>query len=369
MSMTRKKVMITGGHLSPAVALIDEIARRKLPWDIVFVGRRFAVEGSKAKSTEEAVVVSKGVRFIAITTGRLQRSFSRYTLTSLIKIPVGFIQASRIISREKPDVIVSFGGYVALPLVIVSWRLKIPILTHEQTRIPGLANRIIAVFAHTICISFPDMKHAFPKQKTVRTGLPIRKEIFIKSRISPLSLPRSKYPLLYITGGTLGSVSMNTLLFPMIPELLRRYTIIHQTGDASLTQAIQVKMLLNQRLQGRYIIQDYFDAKTTGWIMQAASLIICRSGANTVSELAMLRKKAVCIPLPWSGGGEQMENARWLAVLGLAYVIPQRLVNRDRLLEGIRTLRASVSTAGEESPAILRGGAAKVVDEIAKLLL
>jgi UDP-N-acetylglucosamine--N-acetylmuramyl-(pentapeptide) pyrophosphoryl-undecaprenol N-acetylglucosamine transferase len=204
MNKLSKKVFITGGHLTPAVAVIDEIIRRKLPWEIIFIGRMYAVEGSSEKAKEEEVITSKKIRFVPFTTGRLQRAFSLYTIVSLVKIPFGFVQALILCTREKPDIVVSFGGYIALPVVVASYISGIPVLTHEQTRVPGLSNRIIARFARKICISFPDIRHTFPRERTVYTGLPIRKEIFETPLKPAFSLPVKKYPLIYITGGTTG---------------------------------------------------------------------------------------------------------------------------------------------------------------------
>lgn len=369
MKLYTKKIIVTGGHLTPAVAVIDEILRRKLPWEIVFVGRVHALEGSRERAKEQEVIERKKIRFIPLHTGRLQRTVTRETLFSLLKIPYGFIEAFRICSREKPDAVVSFGGYIALPVVVAAFLLRIPVLTHEQTRVTGLANTIIAKFAQKICVSFPDIHHAFPPKKVVYTGLPIRKGIFSIPKKPPMNLPIKEFPLLYITGGMTGSVSINSLVFPLIPQLIARYTVIHQTGKMSFMKAQEVKQKLPAAYRKRYVIEDYFDEHVVGWILQSSRLVICRSGANTVTELALLGKQALLIPLPWSGGGEQLENARWLRDVGLGSIITQNAASSVRIMEEIQALLKRSAPYKANALEIKKDGAGRVVDEIVRLIV
>ena len=169
------KILITGAHFTPAFATIEELNKYK-DVEIVYVGRKTTLEGDNTSSVESRLLPKLGVKFITITAGRLQRTFTPFTLISLLKIPIGFIQALHIILREKPDVVLSFGGYIALPLVIVAWLFSIPIIIHEQTLISGLANRLGSFFADKIAISFPENK-LFDKAKAVLTGNPLRREI------------------------------------------------------------------------------------------------------------------------------------------------------------------------------------------------
>lgn len=140
-----KKIVITGGHLTPALAVMEKL--REQGWQIVFFGRQHALEGDSSVSVEYQTITKLGISFISLTAGRLQRSFTRYTVFSFLKIPIGFIQSFYYLIKFKPTVILSFGGYVALPVALAGWMLKIPIVTHEQSVVPGLANKIIFKFA------------------------------------------------------------------------------------------------------------------------------------------------------------------------------------------------------------------------------
>src|SRR3989338_10028183 len=147
------KVAITGGHLTPSLAVIEELLKRDNV-EIVYLGRKSTMEGDSAQSIESKTIQSLGIKFYPLTSGRLQRRITRYTLTSLLKIPFGFWQANKILKDIKPDVILSFGGYLALPVVIAAKFQGIKIITHEQTVVVGLANRIIAKFADLVAVSW-----------------------------------------------------------------------------------------------------------------------------------------------------------------------------------------------------------------------
>ena len=363
-----KKILITGGHVTPAIAVIDQIRSLNLPWTIVFVGRTKAVEGGSHFDLEKKLIEEKNIAFIPIQTGRIQRSFTKYTLVSLIKIPFGFVHAMSILRKEKPNLILSFGGYIAVPIVVAAALLKIPVVTHEQTRKPGLANRLIAHFAKRIFVSFEDIGKSFPPSKVVYTGLPIRKEILEPSQKPPFAVDLRHYPVIYVTGGSTGSESINNLLFPIIPELLQNYTVIHQTGFASFVEAHELRRRLSSTVRDRYIIGKYFEGEEASWIIQHASLVVGRSGANTVMELALLGKRAICIPLPWAGAGEQSENAHWLESLGLSDVIEQKTATSESLQN--RIVRKLTEKPEEPSrvSSLPRDGAKRVTDELTLLL-
>lgn len=302
--------MITGGHITPALALMDEIKKQHPEWRIVCVGRNIL---------ERTLVNQKGVTFLHLMAGRL---------SSWYKIPVGFVQAFWYLVTKKPDIVISFGGYVALPVAVSAWFLGIPIVIHEQTRIPGLANRIIGRFAKKICLTFEDTEHQFSKEKVVVTGLPIRKALFSPPKRPSFTVPAGE--ILYITGGSTGAVSMNDLLFELIPKLTTRYVVIHQTGKPSLGKAMAIR-------NSRYIIKDFFEADDISWILHRANLVVGRTGANTTMEVAMVGKPMICIPLPWSAAGEQLSNARWLTKLGLGMILMQNDFDPNRFLRLVRT--------------------------------
>ncbi len=329
-----RKIIITGGHVTPALSVMSELKLRN--WECIYVGRTHALEGDKTQSEEMRIVVKEGYKFIPITTGRLQRQITRYTLISLLKIPIGIIQAFIILLQNKPQVILSFGGYVGLPIVLAGWCLGIPIVTHEQTLSPGLANRLSARFAKVICVSWPALSKKFPKKRFVYTGLPVRKEIF---QINKQINIQSNKPVIYITGGNLGSHSINEVVEKNLPQLLKTYTIIHQCGKAmnefDYKRLINLKNQLPKDLKDNYYVYTYIDKEFIGDVFRRCDILISRAGANIIYEIIALHKLAILIPLPWSGMKEQEINAKFLTDHQAGVTIEQKNLSGEILLKQI----------------------------------
>ena len=146
------KILLTGGHLTPALAVIDELKSEQYKnIQVVFVGR-------KDPPLEFEEVSKRTIPFIHLDAGRMSRFISVESIKGLFKAPFGFIQAFQIVKKEKPDRILTFGSYIGLPIALAGFFLHIPLYAHEQTIHPGLANRIISRFAKKIYISFPESK-------------------------------------------------------------------------------------------------------------------------------------------------------------------------------------------------------------------
>ena len=322
----KQRILITGGHLTPALAVIEQLPKKE--WDIVYVGRKYALEGDDALSAEYTTITVRNIHFRPLRTGRLQRSFTIYTIGSMIKIFRGLRESFNIVKEVQPAVVLSFGGYVALPIALSAWILGVPVVTHEQTMQPGLTNRIIGRFARFICVSYPHTVKFFPQHKTVCTGNPLRASLFKDSKGLPIS---STAPLLYITGGSLGSQSINSAVMPILGSLLERFAIIHQCGGAQNNQDyknLQKSVaMLPKALRDRYYVVPFIDPQHIGWILRTAAVVIGRSGANTITELIAFAKPSVLIPLPWSAGGEQLRHAQFLNSRGGALVLPQNTLH------------------------------------------
>ncbi len=322
----KRKILITGGHVTPALAVIEELQKKK--WDIVYVGRKYALEGDDAVSAEYAVISSHSIHFRPLVTGRLQRAFTIYTIGSIIKIIRGLWESFVIVRQVRPSVVLSFGGYVAFPIALSAWILDIPVVTHEQTMRPGLTNRIIARFARLICISWPDTSKLFPEQKTICTGNPLRASLFKDANKLPIT---STLPLLYITGGSLGSQAINSLVAPILQSLLGRFAIIHQCGGAQNNRDYndlqKYTATLPKTLQDHYYVTPFIDPKHIGWILRNADVVVSRSGANTITELIAFCKPSILIPLPWSAGNEQLRHAQFLVNYGGALLLLQDEIN------------------------------------------
>lgn len=330
-----------GGHFSPALAVIQ-----KLPVSIPFfiVGRKYALEADNTVSLEYRLSKERNFLFIPITTGRFQRIITPFTVFSLLKIPIGFFQALSIIKKHSPDCVISFGGYVSLPVVIASWIMQKPVVIHEQTLASGLSNKIASFFAGTVCVSWEESKKYFPKYKTILTGNPLREEIKNphiekSSGVYTFFQKNKKSKVIYITGGSIGSHAINTKVFDSLKELLKQYAVIHQVGDAvqykDFELLTQEKSLLPESLQEKYYVHKFFTADEVGFILKEADVVVSRAGINIITELLFLRKKAVFIPLPYGQQNEQLKNAKFYERVANAIVLPQEKLTSDSLLEGI----------------------------------
>ncbi len=323
------KVLITGAHFTPAAAVIAEL--KKYPdVEIVYVGRKTTMEGDSAKSAESQILPGMGVKFLPIVTGRLQRSFTIYTIPSLLKIPIGFLMALFFIIKEQPDVILSFGGYVAVPTVLAGWLFSIPILVHEQTLVSGLANKISAFFADKIALSFPGENH-FDKKKVFFSGNPIRKEI-LEWKQTPR---KNKVPVILITGGNQGSHAINLAVEEGLKELTKIASVIHVTGDSKFQDFERLEKLGN--FNDRYQVKKWI-GKEWGDVLGQVDLVVSRAGINTLTELAYTGKPALVIPIGYLYGDEQNKNARYFKELGLVEILPQSKLSGSSLTDKIKQI-------------------------------
>lgn len=329
------KVLVTGGHPAPALAFIDALraSSEHGQTELVFVGRKFNNEREQTHSYEFKEVEKLGITFIHLKTGRLTRLISLRTLKSLIDVPLGFLRAAAIIAAEKPDRVVTFGGYIALPVAYAAWTKGIPVSIHEQTIHPGLATRLIARIAKNIFLSFPQSARYFPGRKVQVTGNLLRTHLFSHTK-KPFDFPLDK-PLIYITGGSLGSHSLNVHIEKILTNLIPQYTIIHQTGNVAeyndYTRLKKLRNNLSPELQKRYYPVEHLSAEEVGYCYSHAELVISRSGANTIFELIALKKPAILVPLPWSAHNEQEEQAKLLQKAGVAEIFHQNETSQQLL--------------------------------------
>lgn len=313
---------MTGGHLAPALGVMDEIAKTN---EIVFVGRKYSLDKEKTISLEYQEIKKRGVPFYHLSAGRFTRLATLRTLINLVKIPLGFLQAFKIIKKEKPDIILSFGGYISFPICVIGYLLKIPIFLHEQTIRPGFANRLTAVLAKKIFVAFPESINYFPSKKVIVSGNPVRKSI-LKIIAKPFAIYKNK-PIIYVTGGSLGSHSLNSHLENILDELLSDYIVIQQTGNVKeygdFARLDSKRDNLPDALKNNYFLKTHFFEDELGYIYSIADLVISRSGANTIFELIVWQKPSILIPLPWSANQEQLKHAQLMHNAGVAEIFKQ----------------------------------------------
>ncbi len=357
-----KKIIFTGGgsggHISAAMAIIQGL-RSKYPnlyENILYIGGNLPMEGEEgSESLDEKIIGKTEIPFRSIRAGKLQRYFSWRTVTLLFGVIGGFFDAIKEIKNFKPDMIISTGGYVTVPVCFAGWIKKIPIYIHEQTAAVGLTNKIVGKFAKRVYLSFEQSKEYFNKNKTVLVGNAVRPDIFKKDGFGETvdavrtMLPnKEKLPIILVSGGGQGSHLLNITLRQMLRYLVEEYQVILQTGDNKVNNDHEMlnkeRNKLPEKCRDRLHVTKFINSNEIGMVFDSIDLYIGRSGANSVYEMAVLRKPSIFIPIPWVTHNEQYKNAKTLEEMGLAVILPEGEVNADRLNSEIRKIFNKIKT-------------------------
>ncbi len=365
------KVLITGSHFTPAQAVIEKLL--EIPEiKIVYLGRKYARDDDSERSVESQVLPKLGVKFIPIIAGKLNRFFSLQTIISFLKTPVGFIQSFYYLSKEKPDLIVSFGGFIGLPVVICSWLLSMPSLIHEQSLKMGLSNLISSFFANKVAVSFGGFKvpsFLNPEKFTV-TGNPIRAQMKeSKTRAGKEFLAfieksekRGK-PILLVTAGNQGSHILNLNIEDRLKDLTNMAFVIHQTGSSKFDDFSNLRKYESEN----YIVRKWIDAADLSYIYEHTDLCLCRGGMNTLLELSFKSVPALIVPIQI--GNEQKNNAAFFTSKGLGEYILENKLTPNVLVEKIKSMLEKKSLLKKSAKTSAKGlvipdGEKRLVQEI-----
>lgn len=314
------KIAIVGGHHISALVLAKNFLKQGD--EVFWFGCRFPRWPEKTEGVEYRQVrkINK-IPFFEIKTGKFHQS-----LWDWFRIPGGFFQSIKFLQKTKPDIILSFGGYLAVPVVLAGWILGIPNFIHEQTKTAGLANRFLQHFAKKIFLTFPESGKYFNSKKIILTGLPVR-EILFKSNEKKKIFDNYRKTI-FVFGGKQGSNSLNQAVFSNLKEILSTFNLIHQCGDVLQSQdylhALNLRKKLPDNLKKNYQVSEFFDDALMAQNLQATDFVVCRAGAHTVYELALLGKPAIFVPLPFAFADEQRENANFFASHRAGIIIPQK---------------------------------------------
>jgi UDP-N-acetylglucosamine--N-acetylmuramyl-(pentapeptide) pyrophosphoryl-undecaprenol N-acetylglucosamine transferase len=365
---TAMKLVITGGHHSSALPVIEELRKRTPQIEILWIGHKHSLAGDLNDTLEYKEITKLGIQFKELKTGKF---YNNVNLLSIYKIISGFFSASKILLEFKPDLILSFGGYLAVPVVIAGWFQNIPSITHEQTLVAGYANKLISLFSRKILISFEESARFFDNKKIVFTGIPLRKAIF--QPISHNFSVDNTLPYIYVTGGKSGSHLINEVIGIAMPELLNEANVIHQCGDYSVTNDYEkldkIYTQLKNSVKGKYFLKKFVLEDEIGEVFDKASLVISRSGAHAVSEISVLNKPCILIPIPWVSHNEQYANAQFLHQRGLAEIIEEKNFTPEKIINLVTSMLGNLEKYKFTKPVPEQNNNAAVLiaDEIFKL--
>lgn len=358
----------TGGHVLPAMSVIEELERRGVSMELLWIGSKNGVEGNEARA--------RGIPFRAVETGKFRRYPDFRTVTDAARVPLGVPQAWWILRGFHPDVIFSTGGYVSTPSVIGGTRMA-PVLSHEQTAVLGLATRLNARFVDVQALTFDSsLNYAKDTSKTVVTGNPVRASLKNGERESGLSRFgfRNDLPVLFVTGGARGSTPLNERIEAILDDLLERMQVLHQTGattdNPDYERLSDKQRRLASEVRDRYVVVERVRDEMAD-IYAMADLMLARAGAGTVAEIAYLGKAAILVPLPGAGGHEQHRNAEALSSVDGAVVIDQTEASPAKLREMILGLMSDPARRAAISANATKAGrpdaAARLADQLLEL--
>jgi UDP-N-acetylglucosamine--N-acetylmuramyl-(pentapeptide) pyrophosphoryl-undecaprenol N-acetylglucosamine transferase len=341
----------TGGHVIPALAVARELRSR---------GHRVLFVGTD-RGLEAKLVPAEGFELQKIQVGGLNRVTLRQKVATILRLPFTTLGCLRF----QAAAVFSMGGYVAGPPVMAALLKRRPVVVMEPNAIPGFTNRIIARAVARALISFPETARRFPAGRTELTGLPVRDEFFripVKARADVLNI--------LITGGSQGSRTLNQAArqsWPLFRQASFAVRIVHQTGPAGF-EALRDEFA-KSGLEGEVVpfITDMPAA------FREADLIICRSGAGAVSELAAAGKPSILVPFPFAADDHQTHNAEAMERGGAARLVRDAEFSGERLFETVRELASTpevLARMGEAARQFARPGAAKraadILEEVAR---
>ncbi|MDH7601997.1 MAG: undecaprenyldiphospho-muramoylpentapeptide beta-N-acetylglucosaminyltransferase [Armatimonadota bacterium] len=351
----------TGGHAYPAVAIAEALREIDPSVELLFVGSR--------TGPESRIAAEADISFRSVPCAPFPRSLAGSDVVGVAKIIAGFVVSLAVLRRFGPDVAVGTGGYTTVPVLLAQRTLGKPIVIHEQNAVAGRANLFLARFARRVCVTFPSSVKSFPRDKTVVTGLPIRKKFFqlptkAEARAA-LGMHTDCFTIL-VVGGSLGARRLNDLMFEVWPKINDGATqVLHQVGASNMDQAERIKALGLAEYGGNYRVEPFVDMPVA---MAAADLLVGRSGASTLAEATAAGLPCILIPYPHAAADEQTANARYLAEHGAAIVFRESELTPQELAAAIIELRSSPDRLRDMSEASRALGTPNAAREVAEIV-
>ena len=340
----------TGGHLYPGIAVARELLRRHPDAVVTFAGT--------ARGIEARVVPREGFALDVLRSAGLKATSLAARMRGLGLLPVSGLDAWRIISNRKPDVVIGVGGYSSGPVVLAAALRRVPTMLLEQNAVPGFTNRSLANVVGAAAVTFESTVSFFGRRAFV-AGNPIRAEFLAPDAVDHDGDTGAAAPRILIFGGSQGAHAINMAMVEAAPRLAALgLAITHQTGerDADRVRDAYQKAGLAARVEPFLYEMDRE--------MKRADLIVCRAGATTIAEITAAGRPSVFIPLPTAADDHQRRNAEVLVRAGAAEMIEQKDLTGEAIAERIAALISD--TARRErmamaARALARPDAARVI--------
>jgi UDP-N-acetylglucosamine--N-acetylmuramyl-(pentapeptide) pyrophosphoryl-undecaprenol N-acetylglucosamine transferase len=342
----------TAGSVSPLLAIFEDL-KTSLNFEFLFVGTKKGIEKQMSKDA--------AIPYRAIMAGKLRRYFDWHNFFDIIKIKIAFWQSFFLILKFKPDLIISAGSFVAVPVVWAGWLLRVPIIVHQMDIRPGLANKLMAPFAKVITTTFEKSLTDYGK-KAVWTGNPIGQKFSIfnfQFSIKEKFNLKDNLPVVFVYGGGTGAEAINKLVEASLDNLIAFCQIIHSTGKG--------KMIAKRH--ENYHPYEFLNAEEMASALHVADVIVSRAGLGAFTEISAAAKPAIIIPMPDS---HQEDNAALLVEKKAAVVLNQKTLTADEFVVNIRELLKNEELKSKLSlnvNGLMKDGANEEIEKIIVKLL
>ncbi len=323
----------TGGHINPGIAIANKIKKEEPDSEIVFIGTN--------RGLENDLVPRAGYKLKTIQAYGFNRQISFDNLKKMYKTFCSIGEAKKIIEEFKPDVVIGTGGYICVPVGIAAKKKQIPIVLHESNAFPGVAIKMLSKKANTILLGFKDAKPRIPKAKNiVVAGTPTKvKHVEISSNKKTQLLKemglKENLPIVLCFGGSQGAQSINESLVQIITKQKNKsYQIIWAAGPKQydeVKEKLQKQKMDIEHLENTKIVPYIYNMEE---IMNVVDLVVCRSGAMTITEISNVGVPAIFIPFPFATENHQEYNAKVLEKAGAAKIILDKNLTAE-LLNGV----------------------------------
>ncbi|MCR5833850.1 MAG: undecaprenyldiphospho-muramoylpentapeptide beta-N-acetylglucosaminyltransferase [Selenomonadaceae bacterium] len=356
----------TGGHIYPALTLIDSIKRKQPNTEFLYVGTEAGLEAD--------IVPKTGINFTALNLeGGFERHFTLENFTRAFNAIMSVKEAADIVKQFKPNAVVGTGGYVCGPILLAAALKKVPTLIQEQNAVAGITNKILSAFVDKIAVGTRDALKNFPKDKTVYTGNPIRAEVLAAKKVDGLkefNFSADK-PIVLISGGSRGARSINDAMVDVLKIAAEKKSaqFLHVTGKLDFDSVIEKIRAAGVNLDTTDNIKVVPYLYNMPTAMAMADLAIFRAGATGLAELTARGIPAILIPYPYAAENHQEFNARSLVEVGAARMILNKDLTAETLSATLDELLSSPDTLKEMAKASLSLGKPNAADDIADLIL
>ncbi len=353
----------TGGHIFPAIAIASKIREMKPDADILFVGALGKMEMEK--------VPRAGFPITGLPVSAFHRRLTVKNLLFPFRLAASLMKARNVIRKFKPGLVIGTGGFASGPVLRVSTRRGIPVMIQEQNSFPGITNRLVASKVNLICVAYPGMEKYFPADKLRLTGNPVRTGLLLPpekrvSSIAAFGLTPDR-PVILVFGGSQGARTLNLSVAAQIQRLAQEpVQLIWQTGTAFQPEAL---LKVQEAGASNVRVLDFIYNMEEAY--SASSLVVCRSGAMTLSELALLGKPSILVPFPAAAEDHQTKNARVYADAGAAILIPDHEADKS-LVDNMLKLAANheeLSLMGEKVSVFAKPDATLTIANLALSLV